>query len=290
MFSKTFSQRMGLEEIRDTIQINELDEPTRKAIWNVISPFLINDGPNCSVYRDIWTELFNETIDTIPTASDLFQATNCDHYYSYYRKIILSKEWNKCFDLIEFLNNNEFKQKWQHELNLAIVTDEYEIVPIPNEEAYNYVFKKFMVGYRVINGQIISITQDEEIIAIEEAVNQSSDAVIEQISNALRYLSDRNQPDYAKSVHCSISAVEAQCKTLLNNPKPTLSQALKNLEDNGIIIHPSLKEGFNRLYGFTSDAAGIRHASITPSDIDADLAKFMLVACSAFVNYLRSKG
>ena len=167
--------------------------------------------------------------------------------------------------------------------------DVYDIVPIPSEEAYNYVIEKYMVGYRLIDGLITPITQEEEIMAIEEAVNQSSDAVIEQISNALRYLSYRNQPDYAKSVHCSISAVEAQYKTLLNDPKPTLSQALKNLENNGIIIHPSLKEAFNRLYGFTSDAAGIRHASITPSDIDADLAKFMLVACSAFVNYLRSK-
>ncbi len=289
MFTRTFSQRMGLVKIRNTIQINDLDKPTRNALWNVISPFFMYDGPNCSVYKDIWTELLNETLDSLPSISNPFRKDVNDRYYDYYRNIIMLDSWNKCFDLIEFLNNDEFNQKWQQECNCHVGFDMDETVPIPSEEAYNYVFEKFMVGYRMINGLITPITQEEEIMAIEEAVNQSSDAVIEQISNALRYLSNRNQPDYAKSVHCSISAVEAQCKTLLNDPKPTLSQALKNLENNGIIIHPSLKEAFNRLYGFTSDAAGIRHASITPSDIDADLAKFMLVTCSAFVNYLRSK-
>ncbi len=288
MLSKTFSQRMGLEKIREIIQKKDLDNPTRNALWNIISSFFINFGTYCSVYKDIWTELYHETIDTCPNAATIIHPTENDHYYAYYRRKIISSKWNECFDLIEFLNDKDFKERWIVQIHNNF--SRRANVRIPDEEAYNYVFEKFMVGYRVIDGLVTPIIQEEEITAIEEAVNQSSDAVAEQIALALRYLSNREQPDYAKSVHCSISAVESQCKTLLNDPKPTLSQALKNLEDNGIIIHPSLKEGFNKIYGFTSDAAGIRHASITPSDIDADLAKFMLVACSAFVNYLRSKG
>jgi len=36
----------------------------------------------------------------------------------------------------------------------------------------------------------------------------------------------------------------------------------------------------------TSAEDGIRHASIKQAEVDFDTAKFMLVSCSAFVNYL----
>ena len=153
----------------------------------------------------------------------------------------------------------------------------------------NFVFEKFMVGYRIIHEQIVPITTEEEKGSIEAAIKKSASAVSEQLSKALRFLSDRKKPDYSKSLDCSISAVESQCRILLNDPNPTLGKALKKLEDKGIPLHGSLKAGFEKLYGFASDADGIRHAGLNPSNVDADLAKFMLVSCSAFVNYLRAK-
>jgi hypothetical protein len=43
------------------------------------------------------------------------------------------------------------------------------------------------------------------------------------------------------------------------------------------------------LYGYTSDTHGIRHALKDDSQPNAEDAKFMLVSCSAFVNYLVEK-
>ena len=289
MITRTFSQRMGLETIRDTIQINDLDTPTRNALWNIIGPFFTNSSDSCSVYIDIWTQLYLYTSDTRPEAAQNDHATINDHYYAYYRSIIINGEFNKCLDLIEFLNNNIFVQKWQSELDINLTLETYNTISVPREDEYNNVFEKFMVGYRLIDGQITPITNDEEKNAIEEAIQKSQDAVVEQLTNALRFISNRKAPDYAKSVHCSISAVEAQCKLLLNNARPTLHQALDLLKIQGANIHPSLNEAFDKLYGFTSDASGIRHGNINPSDVDADLAKFMIISCSAFVNYLRSK-
>jgi hypothetical protein len=41
------------------------------------------------------------------------------------------------------------------------------------------------------------------------------------------------------------------------------------------------------MFGYTSDASGIRHAgSGEPVELDYAFAKYMLVTCSAFVNYL----
>lgn len=65
----------------------------------------------------------------------------------------------------------------------------------------------------------------------------------------------------------------------------TLGPALSAV-DKKAKLHPSLKEAFQKLYGYTSDAQGIRHALMDEPTLDVEDAKFMLVSCSAFVNYL----
>lgn len=280
---KTFSQRMGFAKFRTAIQTDDLDEPTRNALWNIVGPFFRRYANKCSVYTDIWTELYHNTSDTWPRAAGKYDFGN-DHYYSFYRTVITENPWNECMDLIEFINQTAYRDKWDSQIFTHSLD---HVVPLPDE--YNSVFVKYMVGYRIVEDQVLPITNEEEKSAVETAARKSPDAVAEQISKAIRFLGDRQHPDYAKSVDCSISAVEAQCRILLNDPDPTLGKALKMLDDKGIPLHGSLKAGFDKLYGFTSDANGIRHAGIAPSDVDADLAKFMLVACSAFVNYLRSK-
>ena len=281
----TFSQRMGLADVRKTIQTDDLDQVTRNALWNVIAPFFKECAIYCSVYVDIWTELYNETLDTRPVAAGRY-ADSEEHFYMFYKKIIVGGKFGECMDLIEFLNRRCFREKWWNELSRR---GHYEKeAPVP--EAYNHVFERYMVGYRIIDEQIVPITTREEKESIEKAIAKSSSAVAEQMSKALRFLSDRKKPDYSKSVDCSISAVESQCRILLNDPNPTLGKALKLLEDKGVPLHGSLKDGFAKLYGFTSNADGIRHAGVNPSNVDFDLAKFMLVSCSAFVNYLQSKG
>jgi hypothetical protein len=72
--------------------------------------------------------------------------------------------------------------------------------------------------------------------------------------------------------------------------KVTLGDALKQLEKRGMRLHPALKEAFLKLYGFASNEAGVRHGTSKPSDVDQSLANFMLVTCSAFVNYLIANG
>ena len=62
---------------------------------------------------------------------------------------------------------------------------------------------------------------------------------------------------------------------------------LKKIESKGIKIHGGLKSAFDKLYGYTSDAKGIRHVGdIGGPSSTFEEAKFMLVACCAFINYL----
>lgn len=106
--------------------------------------------------------------------------------------------------------------------------------------------------------------------------------------SSLNLLSNRENPDYRNSIKESISAVEAVCQVFTNDPKVELGTALKVLEDK-MGLHGALKNGFRSLYGYTSDADGIRHAMLEVSNLTFIDAKFMLVACTAFINYIIGK-
>ena len=151
-----------------------------------------------------------------------------------------------------------------------------------SQETIDDLFAGMCVGYRFVNGVLCRVVSEEEIKAIE-----SPDAVAEQLNNALLAFADREHPNYANSVKEAISAVESQCCILTGDPKASLGEALKKLESTGVKIHPALNKALHQLYGYTSDDPGIRHGSIETANVDAPLAQFMLVSCSAFVNYLR---
>jgi hypothetical protein len=85
-----------------------------------------------------------------------------------------------------------------------------------------------------------------------------------------------------------VSAVEATAQLLTGDSKATLGSALAVLEKRGH-IHGALKQSLSSLYGYSSDADGIRHAMLEESILSFTDAKFMLVACTAFINYLLSK-
>ncbi len=61
---------------------------------------------------------------------------------------------------------------------------------------------------------------------------------------------------------------------------------LVGLPAKGDIV-AALEATFSKLYGYTSDAKGIRHALMDDERVTFKEAKFMRVACSAFVNYVR---
>ena len=97
-------------------------------------------------------------------------------------------------------------------------------------------------------------------------------------------MSNKTNPDYRNSIKESISSVESLAKQISKKNTATLGDALKELEKSKK-LHPSLKNAFNSLYGYTSDAEGIRHALLKESNLTKADARFMLVCCSAFVNY-----
>jgi hypothetical protein len=170
------------------------------------------------------------------------------------------------------------------------------IIPLVNDfdtqirlcQTLNYYLEKDLSAYRIVDKKVVQITSQTEIATIETAINSEESSVSIHLKRALELLSDRQTPDYRNSIKESISAVEALCIEITNDKKATLGEALKHpkIKDN---LHGSLTKGFSNLYGFTSNAEGIRHAIMDEPTLKQEDALFMLVTCSAFVNYLRGK-
>lgn len=275
-----FSDRNGIKAENTTIQTNTLDERTRVALCNatnivVSNGVLYNDG----IY-DWVTQKFIKHV-----YSDVYgQIVDWNKYYD--RKPVLTmlldtikaEEYDAVLTVIEYIArevDSIMAYGFQHEGNWYHASN-----------FYNKVFEKEFVGYRFVNGFITPITDLTEVSEIEAASATGYDAVREHIDKALHFLSDRDAPDYANSIKESISSVERMCSIIIGAPT-TLGDALKKLENNGVVIHPALKGAFSKLYGYTSDASGIRHAGeLGGADSTFEEAKFMLVSCCAFVNYL----
>lgn len=86
----------------------------------------------------------------------------------------------------------------------------------------------------------------------------------------------------------SIHAVESMLRIVAN--EKNFSNALQKLETSHR-IHKALKDAFKKLYGYTSDEQGIRHALVDQpaSPAGMDEAVFMLGTCAAFVGYVIRK-
>lgn len=281
-----FSDRNNLITVHKTLQYDDLDNRTRIELLNetneIFDSFFGSSGlgwePNRQrISREEFGYYLLKDVFCIPY-SNAKELSKQDGWEIVIKNVILKHPYFEVFDLLEYLAR-ETQDIVQNQIPFNKI--------MTPEDIYNEVFKKEYVGYRFIKGEIIKITDENEIKEVLEAASSPYAEVNLHLEKAKERLSDRENPDYENSIKESISSIEAICVLLLGE-KGELGALLKKLEDKGIRIHPALKGAFQKLYGYTSDAKGIRHAGdIGGENATFEEAKFMLVACSAFVNYLK---
>ena len=140
---------------------------------------------------------------------------------------------------------------------------------------------------RIVGDEIVPITDAHEVEAVESALDCSLRSVKQHLTRSVELLSDRKNPDYRNSIKESISAVEAICQIISGKRKATLPDCLKALKERKP-LHSAFEQALVKLYSYTSDEGGIRHALSEDSSSFAD-AKFMLVSSSGFINYALTK-
>ena len=276
---KLFSQRKGLKPIRSVIQVDSMDTALRNRLWNVlticywggVTEYLLENTKMEGLCHALWHHYFEKPIDVIPDYWPTILGV--------IKKEFFECKWSEVYDFIEFVAT-------------SYPEDSYERVNEKFMRVCNITLKEDLSAYRFVDNKIVQITSEEEINEIEKALDIPTPLkpVKKHLTKALNLLADRKRPDYGNSIKESILAVEAICGLITKNPKASLGQALKEIDKtNTIEIHPALKKAFGNLYGYTSNADGIRHALLEKTDLDIEDATFMLVSVSAFINYLRSK-
>lgn len=272
-----FSERKGIKHFSDIVQVNSLNERTRNKVYTVTRNVFDRLESYELKYREsfvnyLYEEIlsltkrdiplyisgrynFNEVFDNI---YNIFSMESYEEIFTFIEGMI------KCFEFIDKNMKNYLNLKKDYENKIQ------------------KVFKEENVNYKIIDSKITDIVDEEQIKSIGETLNNPYKVVSEHYSKAIEQL--YSVKDYANSIKESISTVEAMCQ-IINGSKETLGKALNNLK---IEIHPALKSAYSSIYGYTSDENGTRHANgIGEKKATFEEAKYMLVSCSAFVNYLK---
>lgn len=270
---KSFSQRKGIAPVIETIQIDSMSQALRNSLWNALDIEIWSKpnfvwtqygAPEIKAFgQTLWFYYFKKPIDTLPKYGHDILAQIRTYFFG--------SKWNEVYDFLEFVL--QAREKVNPKLS----------------EFINVILERELSGFRIVSGYVVDITNEQEVEMLDEALRDTRFAgVAAHLQRALELLASREHPDYRNSIKESISAVESMARIATNTPKATLVDALKVLEKNGR-LHPALKEGFVKLYGYTSDEQGIRHAMLDEPTITPADAKFFLLSCTSFANYLKAQ-
>jgi hypothetical protein len=278
----SFSLRYGYKTARESIQIEGMDQPLRNGLWSLLElhvwrsvrqsgevyiGYYISERSNPEHYKlalRLWLHYFKEPVDHL--------SLEWEPVLKKLKRYFFEAQWFEVYDFIEFVAANFERVGFRSRF----------------EAACNARLESEMSAYRFAGGVITRITEALEVEQIDSAVDAATGPVQVHLRRALQLLSDRQAPDYRNSIKEAISSIESLVMLETGSESGTLGQLLKRLDDS-TKLHPAMKAAFGNLYGYTSDADGIRHALLDRETLTFEDAKFFLVVCSAFVSFVLSR-
>ena len=277
----TFSQREGYDPLPKPLQLGELPGEARTAIWNVLFGHL----DRSRVKQDIDVGLYfpiDGAWEVILRAIHVYRnwpleewSGRSEKFVPGMRGLLEQEPFNRVFDLIEFIMRHE-------RCPPEFIAD------------VSGVFRRFQLAYIIDSGPpptIFPATTAAEGNELRRNLVELRTVGLDGCETHLRNASKCiNDGDLAGSVRESIHAVESVAK-LIAPDATTLGAALHSLERRGVLHHKALKQAISKLYGYTSDEQGIRHALLdkAAANVTIDEAVFMLGACASFASYLWRK-
>lgn len=263
-----FSQRQGLNESIE-LRTDEMTDEVRNRLWNKIkiyidsfsSGYLDRDG----LLKYLWDRFFKEDVDSLKHNSGY--SSGSYYYIGQIKSKFFQLEWYGIYDFLEFLLSVKNYKK-------VVFVD-----------MINEIFTDERVPYKIIGCCVTPLISGEQAEEVQIAIENRYAEVSGHIKKALEFYKKRPVADYKNSIKESISSIEALARIALNKPNATLGALSKSLN-----IHPAFKKAINELYGWTSDEGGIRHSENGKEfNTGEEEARFMLVECSALVNYIISR-
>ena len=275
--SSSFSESQGYESLPRQLHLEELSEEARVQLWNVlVLPSMHEfDSSYTHPWREIFTYIYSNFLNRLLTSEILEYADVQRLYDQPIREFILKKPFNKVFDLL-----------------LAIMR--HEKCPKSAISQLAEVFQDCRLAYVLDKGPpptIYPATTPEEGSAVVDSLKQLRSTGLGAPRQHLQLAAENiNKQDWAGSVRESIHAVESVARQIAPRAK-TLGEALRVLEKEHLLVHTALRDGFSKIYGYTNDEQGIRHALLESdkSNVGQEEAVFMLGACASFASYLSRK-
>lgn len=299
MSAKTFSKRRGYSKIRS--QFESMNSRLRNRIWNIMTKYLPEDRDiklKYSVDRQFVYDLMDNFFGKRVNLSEYLDVI-MNSFEKYYDNL----KWYEVYDLLEFVGDYLSKntvsklqdpEKLMSGLELKSTKQLRYVLVNRNGEFVgdcNKVLKDENTPYRIIANFISTITSEEEIKEVNQAIY--TERCGEHLHTALQFLSYRENPKFKESIASSIKAIECISQKICGK-NVTFTNALKLIEKKQLLkIPPPLSESFKKLYGFAS-AYDIRHSrgAIKLNEnifsFNLEEARFFLVVCSAFLNYIYS--
>ncbi|MCY4174465.1 MAG: hypothetical protein OXF25_10515 [Cyanobacteria bacterium MAG CAR3_bin_5] len=299
----TFSQRYRYAPLPEPMRLEYLSKDLRRELCDLIYAFLktmtnIDHYNGHIVYSKVTFVDSGETY----IKNILGRIKNCPRNkvslsfsknIETFQTIFTTREFNEILDYLEIMIN-EFANMLAKDKDFVYDLNEEGFINFPDR--VRKLFIKHSSAYWLDISQYpyrfyprASKEQGETTQQAIETVRQGRmDAAATHLRQAAEHI---NIGQYADSVADSIHAVESVARTIDPNHGDSLGKALNSLEDEGHLKHKALKQAFMKLYGYTSDEQGIRHALLdqNSADVGLDEAIFMFGACASFAAYLTRK-
>ena len=275
----TFSQRYGYEPLPVPMQLEELSDDLRRELWNVTRKLLLSLRGTSSLLTPKFEEgtLFIERVlgKSLKKPEDEI-STSYEFAKDNFKNLILQGSFNEVLDLVEIMvNERRYDKEFVKRISASF-----------ERSAAAYWLDKSKHPY-----QFFPRSNKAQGEAAREAIKTIRDCGMEGAETHLRDAAAHiNAQQFADSISDSIHAVESVARRI--DPKSnTLGAALKALEKKGLLTNGQLKTGFEKIYTYTNNEEGIRHAQVFKDspDVGLDEAMFMFGACASFAAYLVNK-
>jgi len=279
----TFSQRHRDEPLPEPMKLKYLSDDLRCELCNAVHHFLRSYMITGLVLEHDWSSiglsLITRLLGKFQTIPDLSVNTDVGYVIRTVQDIITNEPFDRVLDFLEIL------------MDMAPNGDEGALAFTIRE-----LFRKHASTYQLIICRGVPLwfhpcVSQEQAKAIRKAIETLDQGNFGGSMRHLRKAAEHiNGKRYGNAIVDSIHAVESVARKI--DPKSgTLGNALKSLKRRGTGFHPAFLEALSKLYGYTSDAAGLRHAEIEREDpsIGVDESVFMFGACASFAGYLARK-
>jgi hypothetical protein len=267
----TFAQRVGAEPLPVQLRPDQVSKGLRAALWGEVFARIAACAPHGYINREPWRSiLFRKHVEFDQGMADDF-TQNWQGQQTLLSNLFRAGQYHHVYGCIEFFLKDED-------------------CPLDLSDRISGIFEKHQAPFQIIDKQyLMPIASEEQGKLVTHALEALRKTPMAASSAHLKHSIDfLNKGQWAKSIAESIHAVESVARKIEPSAN-TLDPALKKLAPK-INMHPALQGAFGKLYGYTSDAQGVRHALIDQAAaVDRDDAIFMLTACAAFSSYLVNK-